>query len=258
MYTVCRVCFSVPRETVKEMDKDRVSDNTQKNGSNQSATRSSITLLEDSDATTSQKSTGKMKMIAVKVDPKIACEHFVKSEKHGNEKAKNDTLTPSGKESEKREELFSETTLEEMKNTGNDTNQLIKEETIEEPTTRKPSGEMPARTQNTETDDSAKTEEEKIKISKDYMCKENGKKRPNSMSEKSPKGKSPDEDVGKETGHEMQQLTSKENAACEEPQNMPRNGPTQVTTADKGESDKPSHEDTKDKGMYSRVHILGL
>lgn len=228
---------------MKEMDKDHVRDNSHKNGTNQAA-NSSITFMKGSENKTSQKSTDNsdtiLKMNAVEVNPEIS---------RGAEGANNETLAPSEKKSEKRKELFSETTSEEIKSTGSDTYQLLKEENIEEPTTSKPSGDIPGNCQSTEKGDKAETEKEKIKSSKDYVCIENGKKGPNSMSEKSQEDTRPDENVGEEMGHKRQQLTSKDDTSCEEPQNMPSSGLKQVTTTDKGKSGKPCLEVVNDKGM---------
>lgn len=220
---------------MKEMDKD----NSQKNSTIQPAT-SGITLMEESETKTSGKSIDNidmiLKTIAVEIDPEIANIQCIKSEEHKNEGANKDTLTLSEKESEKRKQLFSETTSEGIKNTGSDTGQLIKEEKTEEPATKKPSGELPESCQ--------KTEKGKIKSSK-----EDGKKRPNSTSEKSQEDTCSDEDVGGEMGNKRQPLTSKEDASCEEPQNIPSSGLKQETSADKGGSGKPCNETAKDKGM---------
>lgn len=226
------------------MDKD----SSQKNGTNQPAS-SSITWrrMEESETKASKKSTDNSDLIletyAVKTAPEIANIQCIKSEEHRNEGANKDTLTLSEKESEIKQ-LHSEITSQDIKNTGSDMGQLIKEEKTEEPATRKPSGELPETCQKTEKDDGSETVKEKTKSSK-----EGGKKRQNSMSEKSQENSFPDEDVGGKMESKRQPLTAKEETSCKEPQNMPSSGLKQETTADKGANGKPCDEAAKDKCM---------
>lgn len=243
MYTffVSILYLSVPRKTVKEMD------NNQENSTPEPAT-SSITLMEDSEAKTNEKSTDDcdmiLKTISVEIKPEIANMQCIKSDEHGTEGANVDTLVLSEKESEKRKQLFSEIKSEDIKNAASDTGQLITVKT-EKPVTRKPSGELPESCQKTEKEEDAKTVKEKIKNSK-----EDGNNRPNSMYGNSQEVTCPDKDAVGDVENKRQTLCSEEHASCEEPQNKPSSGLNQETTVSKGQSATRCHEAATDKGMY--------
>ncbi|XP_051246988.1 uncharacterized protein LOC127358158 isoform X2 [Dicentrarchus labrax] len=161
-----------------------------------------------------------------------------------------ETPTPSPKESERGREVFPKTSSEEIKNADSETCQRIKEEKIEELIVRTPSGESLKSCKHTDKADGTEIGEERSKSSKGVLkqlknntYKENKRKR-SSMCEKSQEVTCPNEDV--EMGHKRQRLTFKQQASCEEPQNLPSSGQTEATTADEGESGKLSHKTAKD------------
>ncbi|XP_037651818.1 uncharacterized protein LOC119503881 isoform X3 [Sebastes umbrosus] len=216
-----------PRGTLKDVNKDHVRDNNQKNSR----------MVEGCEETTSQKSTdnsettlNKMSVVGAGVTGSRCVESGENAEK-GDDK---ETLTPSEKESEKRGGVFSETGSEEKRNAGNESCQAIKEEKIEEPTAG--SGEAPESSQNTDKFYPTETGKERSESSKDV---------PTQLTQKRKVSPCTVEDVEQEMSHKRQRLTSKEDASCEAPQNLTsskRAGQKEATTADKGENCKQSHE----------------
>ncbi|XP_039977236.1 uncharacterized protein LOC120786131 isoform X2 [Xiphias gladius] len=236
------------RETLKEVDKDHVRENHQKNSR----------MVEGCENKTSQKSTDENenipKKFSVKLGSEIVNKRCVESEGYAEKGSHKEIPTPSEKESERRREVFSKTSPDEITNAGRETCQLIKEEKIEEPTMREPSGEIPESCQNTDKDDVAANTEEKGKTCKkiltklkSYLYKENERERLNIMSEKSQEVTCSNGDVGRVLGHKRQRLNSKDDTSCEEPQKMPSGVLKGVTTADEGESGKTSHGTVKEK-----------
>ncbi|XP_044027943.1 uncharacterized protein LOC122864514 isoform X8 [Siniperca chuatsi] len=212
-----------PRETLKEVDKDHMRDNSQKNGR----------MMEGSVKNPSQKSTEN----TVKVGAEMT---NTKCGENAEKGADEETPTPSEKESEKRREVFSKTSSEEIKNAGSDTCQAIKEEKIEEPTEigEERRKDVPTRLKNN-------------------MYKENKRKRPSSMSEKSQEDTCPNEDVEKDMGQKRQRLTSKHDASsCEEPQNLPSSGQKEATTSDKDESHKTAKDKASSNMNYQQAAQL--
>ncbi|KAK2830332.1 hypothetical protein Q5P01_018263 [Channa striata] len=149
----------VPRETVKEMDKDHVRVNGQNHGkmTERSANKTSQTSTDKSDTV--------VKKFAVDVST-LNSNKDIKSEADGEKRPNKDTLGPSDKR------VCPETRSEKINSAGNDTCVVIKEEKREKPITIKPSGDVPGSHQNKDNDDGAETEKEK-KISKDGLteCK---------------------------------------------------------------------------------------
>lgn len=212
---------------MRDVAKDCVRDNSQ--GSSR-MTKGSEESTNNSDTT--------LKKISGEVCAEITNTHRVESGGNADD------------ETEMRREVFSNTLSEEIKNASGETCHVIKEEKIEEPIARKPSGETLESCLNTVKNDRTETGEDGSKSSKDvptqwkdFTYKQNERKRPGSMSENS-QDTCPNEKVEAEIHHKRQRLTVKQ-----EPQNLPSNGQKEVTTADEGESGKPSHETAKDKGM---------
>ncbi|KAM8767558.1 uncharacterized protein AB9X84_006383 isoform 3-T3 [Acanthopagrus schlegelii] len=195
----------------------------------------------------------------------ISSTHGVGSGKNAGKGDHKMPSSPNGKESERGTEVFSKTGSEEMKNAGRETNMVvkeektepvvikeekmedplvIKEEKIEEPIVRKSSIEPEESCQNTDKASGTDSGEEKSKSSKDVLIQvknEGERKRPSSMFEKSQDDTCSDKDVEKEIGHKRQRLSSKQDASCKEPQNLPS-----VTMADKRKSGKTSPDNAKD------------
>ncbi|XP_039676067.1 uncharacterized protein LOC120571276 isoform X2 [Perca fluviatilis] len=211
----------VPRKTLKDVDKDSQNNSSMMEGGEKTCQRST----DNSEVT--------LKKISVEVGAEVTNTHGV------------ETSTPSEKESEQRREVFSKTSSEEIKNAGSETCQAIKvkiedlKEKIEDPRMREPSGQTLESCKDT--DKNSRTDgkdaltqlTQKRKISQDTCPVENAKQ---------------------EISHKRQRLTSKEDAFCKEPQNLPSYEHEEVTTADKGESGKPSHETAKDKASSNVNH----
>ncbi|XP_031179178.2 uncharacterized protein LOC116067032 isoform X4 [Sander lucioperca] len=208
----------VPRQTLKDVDKD-----------SQNNSR-----MMEGDEKTCQKSTDSSEMTLKKISVEVGANtHSV------------ETPTPSEKESEQRREVFSKTSSEEIKNAGSETCQAIKvkiedlKDKMEDHRVRKPSGQ---------TLESCKDTDKNLRTdSKDVLTQLTQKR-------KISQDTCPVENAKQEMSHKRQRLTSKEDAFCKEPQNLPSNEHEEVTTADKSESGKPSHETAKDKASSNVNH----
>ncbi|XP_040909511.1 uncharacterized protein LOC121192035 isoform X2 [Toxotes jaculatrix] len=236
----------VPRRTQKEVANYCVRDNSEKNSK----------MMGRSENQTSEKSTDNNgstpKKISAEPGSEIISKGCVESEENAGKGSHKET--PSDKESQKRREMLSKTSPDEKKNASRETYQSIKEEKAEEATIRTPSGKIPESCQNADRDSGAETGKKSSKSSKNvltqmkgYIHKENERKRPNSLSEKSQEHTCPDGDLGREMGQKRQRLTSKEDTSCEEPQKMPSGGL-------KEENGRPSHKTAQDKASSNENH----
>ncbi|XP_051246992.1 uncharacterized protein LOC127358160 isoform X3 [Dicentrarchus labrax] len=221
----------VPRETLKDLDKDT----------------KEIIRMQRSEKKSGQNSGEMMlKNISVEVEAEIANTQCVKSAENGESRADKEMPTPNQKDSELRKEISSS---EEIKNAGSETGQRIKEKKIEEPLMRTPSGETLESCKIADKADGTEIGEERSKSSKDVLtqlknnaCKENENKRSSSTCEKSQDDTCPNEEAEKEMCHKRQRLTFKQEASCEEPQNLPSS--RQTEGADK-ETPTPSPKESE-------------
>ncbi|XP_029299560.1 uncharacterized protein LOC115016032 [Cottoperca gobio] len=225
----------VPRETLKDVNKNHVRDNSQKN----------VRVMEGCENTTSQKTTDTSetspKRISEEVGAKVTDTRCLQK---GDEK---ETPTPSEKGLEKRGEVSSRSS-EEMKKAVSETCQAIKMKKMDEPA----ASEMPQSCKNTDKEAGTPIGKEKSKSVKDVL----NQKRIISC---------PVEDVKQEISHKMEPLASREDAAREESQNLPSSGQKQGTPTDEGESGKPIHETEKGKDLLwqylkrkTREPVVGL
>lgn len=225
--SISNVPFSVPRETLDEMDKIPVGENSPKK-SGIMGTSKTCQISTDCSETT-------LKTIKVEIDDDITN----KSSNNSGEKA---GAIKSEKESEEGREGFSKTTSEEIKNEVSEKCLTTKEE-VEEPTkltTKKTSKETPESCRSTRQADGTATEKEGA-ASEDAlnMHTENERKRPRNMSEKS-QDRCSDEHVEREACQKKPRLFSKQDASCEESQ---KKSSWEVKAEDKAESCKLSQID---------------
>ncbi|XP_034747549.1 uncharacterized protein LOC117956555 isoform X2 [Etheostoma cragini] len=208
-----------PRQTLKYVDKDG-----QKNSR----------LMEGGDQT-SQNSTDNAEMTLNNISVEVCAEV--------TNTLSVETPSPSEKESEKRREVFSKTSSEEIKSAGSETCQAINEKIedltkkMEDHRVRKTSGQTLESCKDTDKNSRADGKDvltqltQKRKISQDTCSVETAKQ---------------------EMSHKRQRLISKEDSFCE--QNLPSNEHKEVTTADTRESGKSSYETTKDKASSNVNH----
>ncbi len=225
------LCFSVPREISKDVDKGHVTDSSQQNAP-KSTDSSEITL----------------KKISVEVGAEITPRNSVES---GGNEVEKETTPPREEESEEKTERISEEIKEEDKKTC----RMIKEELTEEPFERKPSQENPESCQTTAKAAATETGEESIGRSEDVLTQpknntytENKKKRPRSEFEKSWEDRCSNEDGEEENDHKRRRIT-RQDVSSEETPNLPNSKQEELTITHEGENDKPSQECSKDKGM---------
>ncbi|XP_067357975.1 uncharacterized protein [Channa argus] len=233
-----------PRETVKEMVRDHVRDNSPQDGKTVEGPEKKIskTSRDNVDAN--------VKKIAVDINT-LNSNKDIKSDTDEEKGDNKDTLPPSDKLLSEKKRECPETRSEETKGAGNDTCLVIKEENTEKPITIEPSGAIPASHQSKDEDDAAETEKENkiskdvLKKCKDYMDNKIEKKRPGIKSEKTETDICSDKDVQREMGHKSQQLTSKKGSCCVKTQKVQSSGLKQEASEDDAENCKPSHETAK-------------
>ncbi|KAF3707484.1 hypothetical protein EXN66_Car000657 [Channa argus] len=237
-----------PRETVKEMVRDHVRDNSPQDGKTVEGPEKKIskTSRDNVDAN--------VKKIAVDINT-LNSNKDIKSDTDEEKGDNKDTLPPSDKLLSEKKRECPETRSEETKGAGNDTCLVIKEENTEKPITIEPSGAIPASHQSKDEDDAAETEKENkiskdvLKKCKDYMDNKIEKKRPGIKSEKTETDICSDKDVQREMGHKSQQLTSKKGSCCVKTQKVQSSGLKQEASEDDAENCKPSHETAKITGL---------
>lgn len=212
------------------------------------------------------------KQISVELGSETLNKCCVGSEENADKGAHKEVPTPSEPESEKTSGVFSKTSPGVGKNAAGETCQRIKEEkkdeiieeinkermeelveikneikeeeNVVELTITKPILEKES-CQNTDNGDGAETGKQNGKdvLTQLKSCTYKEKKRKgNSMSENLQEDTCSNGDVGRERANKRQRLDLKEDASCEESQNMPSGGLRGVMTIDEGESGKPSHK----------------
>ncbi|XP_045914088.1 uncharacterized protein LOC123976198 isoform X3 [Micropterus dolomieu] len=175
-----------PRKTSKDMDKDHVRDNSQKNGR----------MMEGPEKNYSQKSIDNnettMKKISVEAAAEIPSIHCVESA------AGKKTHTQSEKESEQRREVFSKASSEETMNADSmcpaikvekieeeKVEKTIKQEKVEEPTATLESCQNTDKNDGTEFGEKWRKSSKEVSTPLNNIYKENERKRPSNMFEKS-------------------------------------------------------------------------